>query len=151
MSLIAINAYISIKVGVYLVGPLATTKNGNRYLLTCCCYFTKWAEAVPLEDKTAETVATELFRLQCQKGSASIFIHDQGTEFVNQINRYYTCALCYNTYYTVLYYTFIVITILLLITADCVVSWVSRKGFLLLTIPRQTAWTNAGTRHYRLR
>ena len=40
-----------------------------------------------IKNKTAKTVAMELFKLQCQKGAASIFIHDQGTEFVNQVNQ----------------------------------------------------------------
>lgn len=74
------------QVGVDLVGPLQTTTQGSKYILTCCCYFTKWTEAIPIKDKTALTVAKVLFTLQCQKGSASVFIHDQGTEFVNQVN-----------------------------------------------------------------
>ena len=67
-------------------GPLQTTQDGNKYMLTACCYFTKWVEAIAIKDKTANTVASELFKLQCQKGAASIFIHDQGTEFVNKVN-----------------------------------------------------------------
>ena len=68
------------QVGVDLVGPLQTTQDGNKYMLTACCYFTKWVEAIAIKDKTANTVASELFKLQCQKGAASIFIHDQGTD-----------------------------------------------------------------------
>ena len=54
-------------------------------MMTCCCYFTKWTEAIPIKDKTAYTIAKELFKLECDKGAAFIFIHDQGTEYVNQV------------------------------------------------------------------
>ena len=74
------------QVGVDLVGPLQTSQHGNKYILTCCCYFTKWTEAIPLKDKSAFSVASALFKLLCEKGAASVFIHDQGTEFINGIN-----------------------------------------------------------------
>ena len=74
------------QVGIDLVGPLQTSQSGNKYLLTACCYFTKWTEAIPIKDKTASTVAQVLYKLLCEKGVACVFIHDQGTEFVNVIN-----------------------------------------------------------------
>ena len=74
------------QVGVDLVGPLPMSKNGYKYILTCCCYFTKWSEAIPLKDNSASSVASALFKLQCEKGAASVFIHDQGTEFINCVN-----------------------------------------------------------------
>ena len=86
MHTIPVTAFFWHQVGVDLVGPLQTTKNGNNVILTCCCYFTKWAEARPLKDKSALTVANELYKLQCEKGAASILSHDQGTEFINQIH-----------------------------------------------------------------
>ena len=74
------------QVGVDLVGPLPMSKNGYKYILTCCCYFIKWSEAIPLKDKSASSVASALFKLQSEKGAASVFIHDQGTEFINCVN-----------------------------------------------------------------
>ena len=65
---------------------LQTTKSGHKYLLTASCYFTKWTEAVQIQDKKAATVVNVLFKMLCEKGVASVFIHDQGTEFVNEIN-----------------------------------------------------------------
>ena len=34
-----------------------------KYILTCCCYFTKWSEAILLKDKSAYSVANALFKL----------------------------------------------------------------------------------------
>jgi hypothetical protein len=43
-----------------ITGPYATSERGNRYLLTYIDHFTKWAEAVPIPDQDATTVATAL-------------------------------------------------------------------------------------------
>ena len=75
------------QVGVDLVRSLQTTKEGNKYLLTASCYFTQWAKAVPIQDKTVATIVNVLFKLLRQKGVASVYLHDQGTEFVNEINK----------------------------------------------------------------
>ena len=33
-----------------IVGPLPTIEAGNRYILTMCDSFTRWAEAIPLKE-----------------------------------------------------------------------------------------------------
>lgn len=46
------------QVGMDLVGPLPETPRGNKYIVTLTDYFSKWAEAAPLPDKTANGVAS---------------------------------------------------------------------------------------------
>lgn len=44
-----------------LVGPLKTTPRDNKYIVTLTDYFSKWAEAAPLTDKTALGIANFIF------------------------------------------------------------------------------------------
>lgn len=49
------------RIGIDLVGPLPETSRGNKYLITCTCYFSKWPEAAPLKSKSAEgTVVSDI-------------------------------------------------------------------------------------------
>ena len=45
-----------------IVGPIATSRNGNKYILVVADYFTKFVEAYPLIDQTAQTVADTLVK-----------------------------------------------------------------------------------------
>lgn len=74
------------RVGIDLIGPLTTTKSGNRYIITCTDYFSKWVEAEALPDKTAHSVAKFLLRLICRLGCFEYCHTDQGREFVNELN-----------------------------------------------------------------
>lgn len=51
---IAVQDTVWHRIGIDLVGPLPETSRGNKYLITCTCYFSKWPEAAPLESKSAE-------------------------------------------------------------------------------------------------
>ena len=48
------------RVAIDIMRPLPQTDNGHEYLLVVGDYFTKWAEAYPLQDHTAQTVADVL-------------------------------------------------------------------------------------------
>ncbi|XP_064383224.1 uncharacterized protein LOC135348618 isoform X3 [Halichondria panicea] len=74
------------QVGIDLIGPLPITPNGSKYVVTLVDYFSKWAEAAPLPDKTAFGVAMFLYNLFCRFGFCEVLISDQGREFVNQVN-----------------------------------------------------------------
>ena len=45
------------QMGIDLIGPLPETPRGNKYIVTLTDYFSKWAEAAPLPNKTADGVA----------------------------------------------------------------------------------------------
>ncbi len=49
------------QLGMDLVGPLPETPAGNKYIMTITDYYTKWAEAGALKDKTASSVANFLY------------------------------------------------------------------------------------------
>ena len=44
-----------------LVSPLSETLKGYKYIMTITDYYTKWAEAYPIMDKTALSVADVLY------------------------------------------------------------------------------------------
>ena len=43
--------------GIDFVGPLPTTKRGNKYVLVCIEHMTKWVELIPLPSKASPFVA----------------------------------------------------------------------------------------------
>ena len=49
------------QVGMDIIGPLPVTTRGNKYIITLTDYFSKWAEAAPLGDKTAASVAKFMY------------------------------------------------------------------------------------------
>ena len=69
-----------------------TTTRGNRYVLVMVDCFSRWTEACPLPDKTAQLVADVFFnQIVCRFGMP-IVIH-QGREFENRIMQE-LCILC---------------------------------------------------------
>ena len=70
------------QVGMDLIGPMPETPRGNRYIITLTDYFSKWAEAAALPDKTAKGVAKFIYSMvslkcKCQNKSErfpSIFV-----------------------------------------------------------------------------
>ena len=51
------------QVGMDLIGPLPQTSRGKKDIITD--YFSKWAEAAPLSDKTAGSVARFVYSVSC--------------------------------------------------------------------------------------
>ena len=60
---------------------LPPSSHNNKYLLVVQDYFTKWAEAVPLPDQTAERITRELVSIFSRFGLPSILHSDQGANF----------------------------------------------------------------------
>lgn len=49
------------QVGMDLIGPMPKTPRQNQYIVTLTDYFSKWAEAAALTDKTAHGIATFIY------------------------------------------------------------------------------------------
>jgi transposase InsO family protein len=66
-----------------ITGPYVTTPRGNRYLLTFIDHFTKYVEAFPIPDQTAETCA-RIYATQIltPHGTGSQLMTDQGRSFM---------------------------------------------------------------------
>ena len=61
------------QLGMDLVGPLHTTPRGDKYIMTITDYYTKWAEAEPLKDKTAASVSSVLYTVSVKMECACTF------------------------------------------------------------------------------
>ena len=68
-----------------LIGPLPTTLNGNKYILTYVDEFTSWVELRCLEDKTAESVLMALNKIFTVRGPPLNIQSDNGAEFINNL------------------------------------------------------------------
>ena len=74
------------RVAMDLLDMSVTTARGNRYVLVIVDCFTRWTEAFPILDKTAQSVADVLFnQVFCRFGMPSVIHSDQGREFENKI------------------------------------------------------------------
>ncbi|XP_029680861.1 uncharacterized protein LOC115246283 [Formica exsecta] len=68
-----------------IVGELRQCR-GYKYLLTMIDRFTRWPEAIPLEDITADSVATAFYKHWiCRFGTPAIITTDQGSQFESQL------------------------------------------------------------------
>ena len=61
-----------------LLGPLPETPQGNKYILVVTDHFTKWVEAIPVPDQTAQTCAHHILKVICQFRCPLTILSDQG-------------------------------------------------------------------------
>ena len=87
-------AKVSCGVAMDLLDMSVTTAWGNRYVLVMVDCFSRWTEACPLPDKTAQSVADAFFnQVVCRFGMPIVIHSDQGREFENKIMQE-LCILC---------------------------------------------------------
>jgi ribosomal protein L21E len=76
-----------------IMGPVEISENGNRYILVVCDYVSKFTEAYPLADITAQTVADVLStQWICRYGCPVVVHSDQGRNFESELFKA-MCAL----------------------------------------------------------
>ena len=63
------------------------SSRNHRYLLVVQDYFTKWADAVPMQDQTASRITEELVKLFATYGQPESLHSDQGRNFESTILR----------------------------------------------------------------
>lgn len=74
------------RVAIDVMGPLPKSDSGNRFIIVVMDYFTKWPEAFPVADQTAETVAEGLVNHVISRFGIPQELHsDQGTNFESRI------------------------------------------------------------------
>ena len=74
------------QVNIDLVGPLPPDSRGRRYLLTMVDRFSRWPEAIPLDDCTAKTVARALVEHWFSRyGFPHVITTDRGVQFEGQL------------------------------------------------------------------
>ena len=76
------------KVSLDTVGPLPTTPDGNRHILTMQDNLSKYCIAVPIPDITATTIAHALAKdLISQYGAPKAILTDRGSAFISKLLR----------------------------------------------------------------
>jgi hypothetical protein len=72
--------------GADMLGPLPTTKQGNRYILVFTDHFSKWVEVFPLKETTATTIAKHYVEdVICRFGAPEALLCDRGNNFIGQV------------------------------------------------------------------
>ena len=70
------------RVHIDILGPFPISRSGNRYVLMLIDQFTRWLEAYPLPDQTAEQVARVVVDQFIARFGSPLYIHsDQGRNF----------------------------------------------------------------------
>lgn len=73
-------------IAIDIMRPVSMTEKQNEYIMFLGHYFTKWIEAFPLQNHTAQTVADVLItEFICRYGTPYRIRTDQSREFGSQL------------------------------------------------------------------
>ena len=74
------------RIAIDIMGPLPTTNKKNSYILVIADYFTKWVDAIPINNQKATTVAQKLVDHFITTFGVPMQLHsDQGRTFESQV------------------------------------------------------------------
>ena len=74
------------RISIDKTGPHPTSSAGHKYMLTMVDHFSKWAEAFPIRNQEATTVAKVLMdRVFCYFGTPIQILTDQGKNFESEL------------------------------------------------------------------
>lgn len=73
------------RLAIDIMDPFPRSLRGNRYILVIIDCFTKWVEAFPIPDQTAQTCADRLMDVICRFGCPLSIHSDQGRSFESEI------------------------------------------------------------------
>ena len=87
------------QIGIDLVGPLACTEEGNKYIIVVTDYFTKWPEARAAPTKEAFHVANFLPEtyddmIQCENCEQWYYMNCVGLSAPPKDSENWYCSLC---------------------------------------------------------
>jgi hypothetical protein len=72
--------------GMDILGPLHRTLSGNRYILVCMDYLTKYPECFAIENQSADTIARLLVEeIICRHGAPQRILTDRGANFMSEV------------------------------------------------------------------
>ncbi len=81
-----LSGYPNQRLGLDIMGPFPQSRTGNVYLLVMVNFFTKWAEAAPLPNQEARTVAEAVFtHWVVRYGTPDTIRTDQGSKFESRL------------------------------------------------------------------
>jgi hypothetical protein len=73
-------------IGIDVMGPLPMTTTNKRYIILAVDFFTKYTEAVAVEEADAQTVVKFIHSdIICRHGVPKEITSDRGTEFLNKL------------------------------------------------------------------
>jgi len=88
------------QIGIDFVGPLPITENENKYIIIAMDYLTKWQEAKPVKEATAEQAAKFIYEeIICRHGCPAKILSDQGSHFKNRMVEQLVQNLKLNIYF----------------------------------------------------